>query len=283
MLDRSLQNPAPRPRPGSSGGKASEAPAAKTEKMGGRRVVTEALDAGVEIVEIRILQTGRGREWAAIQARAANRGISVLGARREDLDQLLPGVKHQGVVAFYRAPAPIPLETLLHKIADSSARPLLILDGVEDPRNLGAVIRSAEALGAGGVIFRSRRGAGLTPAALKSSAGGAFRLPICAVTNLDQAIRHLKDCNWWIFGLDPGGNVPIWSLHFEGQTAFVLGGEGKGLSRLIRERCDHLVRVPLTGKVASLNVAVCAGVILAEWQRQNAPDSGSFDSGNKSA
>lgn len=144
-----------------------------------------------------------------------------------------------------------------------------MLDGVEDPHNLGAVIRSAEVFGAAGVVIPGRRAAGLTPAVVKSSAGAALRTPPVEVSNLHQAIHLLKKSNVWVYGLDPAGTKVIWESDLTGSIAFVLGSEGGGLSRLTKDLCDDLIAIPRYGQVGSLNVSNTAAIVLAELRRQN--------------
>jgi 23S rRNA (guanosine2251-2'-O)-methyltransferase len=223
------------------------------------------------LIELIVIQSGHGEQLDRILQRAAEAGVPVKSVTRVELDRMLPGARHQGVAARCDLPRPATLGDLLHNVRTG---PLLLLDGVEDPHNLGAVIRSAEALGGSGVVFRRRRAAGLTPAAVKASAGAAFRLPVAEVPNLHQAIRELKKADYWVFGLDAAGEIPLWEMDMEGRLAFVLGSEGSGLSRLVRESCDGLVRIPLQGETASLNVSVSAALALGEWGRKKMKDKG---------
>ncbi len=238
------------------------------QQIFGRRAVGELLRSGLEVTEVFLLTGGRGAVFGELLRVADARGVRVVLTDRAELDRMAPGAAHQGVVAYYKAPPPLEVEELLDRLSGDDPRPVLLLDGVEDPRNLGAVIRSAEVLGAGGVIIRRRRAAGLTPAAVKASAGGALLLPLAVTSNLDRAIRLMKSRDYWIYGLDPGGEISLWELDLEGLIGFVVGGEGGGLSRLTRTRCDQLVRIPQAGRVASLNVAVSTALAMGEWLRQ---------------
>jgi 23S rRNA (guanosine2251-2'-O)-methyltransferase len=239
--------------------------------IGGRRAVREALLSGVGVVELHILSGRSEGELTELAGIASQQGIEATSVSKSELERLLPGVNHQGVVALIEPLRLLDLDELIELAGQDRPKPLVMLDGVQDPHNLGAVIRSAEALGAGGVIWRDRRAVQLTPAAIKASAGGAFRLPLCVVTNLDQTIRTLKKEGWWIYGLDAFGDQTIWELKLEGKLVLVLGSEGRGVSQLVRDRCDSLIRIPLLGSIASLNVSVSAGIVLAEWARQNTP------------
>jgi len=237
-------------------------------KAYGRRAVQELLDTGLKVLEIFLLAGGHGRDFKKLVQRAEAKSVRVIQSSRKELDRIASGVTHQGVIAFYQAPQLLPLDELLTMQVNDAPRPIIILDGIEDPHNLGAIIRTAEVFGSLGVVIRHRRAAGLSPVAVKVSAGGALRLPIAEVTNIEQSIKALKEDDYWVYGLDPGGDKDIWEMDLSGRTAFVLGSEGKGLGRLVKNRCDSLIRIHQVGKVASLNVSVSAGVILAEWLRQ---------------
>ena len=239
------------------------------QKIFGRRAVAELLDSGLEVIEIFIISGGQGKAVVELKSAARSQGIRLVPTSRAELDRHAPEVNHQGVVAYYRQPRQLNVEEVLDSVRQDSPRPLLIIDGVEDPRNLGAIIRSAEVMGAGGVIFRGPRAAGLTPLAVKASAGAALWLPLASVTNIDQTIRLMKARDYWIYGLDAEAEKSIWDIEFSGKIGFVLGAEGKGLSRLVRKRCDQLLSIPQLGKVASLNVSVSASLALGEWLRQS--------------
>jgi 23S rRNA (guanosine2251-2'-O)-methyltransferase len=145
---------------------------------------------------------------------------------------------------------------------------LVVLDGIEDPHNLGAILRTADASGADGVVIPERRAAGVTPTVTKASAGASEHLPIAKVTNIARTVDELKDKNIWVVGLDERGTQNYDSLDYNMDCAIVLGGEGKGLHDLVARKCDHLVSIPMLGKVPSLNVSVAAGVMLYEIVRQ---------------
>lgn len=145
---------------------------------------------------------------------------------------------------------------------------IVILDGIEDPHNLGAIIRTAHAAGANGIVLPERRAAGLTETVAKAASGALEHLPVARVANVSQAIEKLKAEGFWIYGLDERGDQDYDSVEFTAPTAFVLGSEGKGLHEMVRRRCDFLVRIPLAGKISSLNVSVAAGIVLFEWKRR---------------
>jgi 23S rRNA (guanosine2251-2'-O)-methyltransferase len=144
----------------------------------------------------------------------------------------------------------------------------VVLDGVEDPHNLGAIIRTAHAAGAGSIVIPERRAVGVTDVVAKAAAGALEHLPIARVTNINRALEDLKKRGFWIYGLDERGTETYDQVQFATPTALVFGGEGAGLHELVRRHCDALVRIPMAGKIASLNVSVAAGVVLFEWKRR---------------
>ena len=150
-----------------------------------------------------------------------------------------------------------------------SSRLVVVLDGVEDPHNLGAIVRTAHAAGAGAVIIPERRAAGVTDVVAKAAAGALEHLPIVRVTNINRTLEELKEEGFWIYGLDERGTEIYTQTDYGSPTAFVLGGEGKGLHDQVRKHCDLLVRIPMAGAISSLNVSVAAGVVLFEWLRRS--------------
>jgi len=200
-------------------------------------------------------------------ARAAAAGVSVTGTTPAALDALAGDTPHQGVVALCDALAvPATIDDLL---LDCSPHFLvLLLDGVTDPRNLGACMRTAEAAGAAAVIVPRDRSASLTPAAAKAAAGAAETLPLLQVTNLARCMDELRDAGIWLVGAAGSAGTSLFALDLRRPLAWVLGAEGEGLRRLTRERCDVLARIPLKGGVDSLNVSVATGVCLFETLRQ---------------
>ena len=218
----------------------------------------------------------RGARTTRIAERIEAAGLSVRRSDRETLDRLAPGARHQGVVARVRRRAAADWPSIL-EAAEEAVRggspglppPLvLVLDQVQDPRNLGACVRSAAAAGAVAVVVPRRRSAGLTAAVRRTAAGGAERVPVVEVPNLARALRDLAARGVTIAGAEPGAPLPAWNADLGGPLALVLGAEGGGLRRLTREHCDHLVAIPMTGGGASLNVSVAAGILLYEALRQ---------------
>lgn len=192
-------------------------------------------------------------------------GVRLRFEPREHLTKLARTPGHQGVVAIVRAKTMLGLEDLLD---GSGPRLLLALDGVEDPQNLGALLRSADGAGASGVILTERRSAPLSPAAIKASAGAAEHVPIARVVNLSRALEQLKEHDLWCVGLDERGTMSYDEFDFTSNCVLVLGREGAGLHDLVRRHCDHLLRIPMAGKVASLNVSAAGAVVLYEAARQ---------------
>lgn len=202
-----------------------------------------------------------------LKAQATRAGARVVAAPPARLQQLAGGATHQGVVALFRpGPAPVTLDDLVARLDNDTL--LLVLDGVTDPRNLGACLRTADAAGVHAVIVPRDRSAPLTAAADKAAAGAAATLPLVAVTNLARAMDEIKKAGVWIVGAAADAQATIYDIDQRRPLAWALGAEGTGLRRLTRERCDWLARIPVAGHVESLNVSVAAGVCLFETVRQ---------------
>lgn len=234
----------------------------------GRRAVLEALRAGRPIRKILLARTAHGGTVRDLVLEARRRGIVVQSVDPHRLAEL-SRAPHQGVLALTAVRPSASVAAILAAAAVKEEPPLiLVLDGVEDPSNLGALIRTADAAGVHGVIIPKHRAAGLTPAAARASAGAVEHVPVAVVTNLVRALEELKGAGVWIAGADPAGPEMYNAARLVPPLALVMGGEGRGLSRLVKEHCDLLVRLPMRGKVASLNVSVAAGVLLFEVVRQ---------------
>jgi len=229
--------------------------------------VLEALNAGTRHFDrILVVKGLRNRRISEAIARASQLGIPLRFEARETLDRMAGGVPHQGLMAVVSAKPLLDLETLLGQTRTPAF--LVVLDGVEDPRNLGAILRTAEAAGADGVVLPERHSAGLSETAARASAGGLEYVKVARVGNVAQALEALKARGIWVVGFDAAGTERWDAVDMRGPVALVLGGEGRGIRRLVRERCDHLVSLPLFGHVASLNVSVAAGVAFYEVIRQ---------------
>jgi 23S rRNA (guanosine2251-2'-O)-methyltransferase len=231
--------------------------------------VLEALRAGRDINKIWLSAQAQRHLAQPILEAARARGIVVQQADKRKLDSLVPGFPHQGVVAQAAAAAYAEVDDLLARAAERGEPPLLVLlDEVEDPHNLGSVLRTADCAGAHGVIVPKRRSALLTAAVAKASAGAIEHVPVARVANLAQTIDRLKEAGVWIAGADAAAPGDVYGTDLTGPVAVVIGSEGSGLSRLVRDKCDFLVSLPMFGRIQSLNASVAAGVILYEAVRQ---------------
>lgn len=234
--------------------------------IGGWHAVGAALDGDEAPHEIWLLKTRRDQRSEALRKRAEQRRVRIHAADRQQLDLLLPGIRHQGVVARVPA-AQLGGEELLEQAPPPDGL-LLVLDGVTDPHNLGACLRTAEACGVQAIIVPKDRSVGLTPVVRKVAAGSADRVPVIAVTNLVRCLEGLKERGYWISGLAGEGDRSLFELDLKGPTVLVMGAEGAGMRRLTRDCCDHLARIPMAGQIESLNVSVAAAVCLYEAVRQ---------------
>jgi 23S rRNA (guanosine2251-2'-O)-methyltransferase len=231
--------------------------------------VLEAIRADVRRLDRVILAEGTGHHRIRELVEAARRaGVPVRHEPRAALDRLTGNANHQGVVAFTAAARYLDQSELL-SLASNDAM-LVLLDGVEDPHNLGAIIRTAECAGATAIVLPERRSAHVTETVVKTSAGATEFLKIGRVTNLATFIEELKNVHYWVVGVDEGGETCYTDYKYTGAIALVFGAEGHGLHRLVKERCDVTIAIPLHGRVASLNVSVAVGVILFEAARQRA-------------
>lgn len=236
--------------------------------IAGRRAVAEALRAGRAIHKL-FVAAGARDNIRELSEEARRLGIPVQIVDRRKLDDLVPGVSHQGVVAQAASGRYLELDELLGGAASDGQPPFFVLlDGIEDPRNLGAILRTAECAGVHGVIVPKRRSAGLTTAVAKTSAGAVEHVRVARVSNVVQAIRRLRERGVWVVGADLSGDRYVYDVDLTLPVAIVIGNENAGIGRLVRESCDWLVRIPLFGSVASLNASVAAGVLLYEVVRQ---------------
>ncbi len=232
----------------------------------GRNPVTEALKSGAAIDTIYI--DGNGGSLGLIRRLAREKGIVVKDAQDKKLSQLSGGASHQGVVAVGACAEYVTVEEILEVSAKKGTPPFIIIcDEIEDPHNLGAIIRTAETSGADGVIIPKRRSASLNATVHKTSAGAASYVPVARVSNLASAIDELKERGVWIYGTDASGS-DYTSTDFTGSCGLVIGSEGFGISRLIQKKCDFMVKLPMLGKINSLNASVAAGIFMYEVLRQ---------------
>jgi 23S rRNA (guanosine2251-2'-O)-methyltransferase len=226
--------------------------------------VLEALRAG-RVTEVRAAERAGARVGDVIRAAGAA-GVPVRRVAAAELDRAARGGIHQGVVADLREAAALSVEDLI--LGAKEAPLIVVLDGIEDPHNLGAILRTADAAGADGVVRQSRHAAPLGGATAKASAGAVAHVRVAAVVNIARAIEALKDAGVWTVGLAAEAPQTYDAIDYTLPTAIILGAEGVGLRRLVRDRCDWLVSIPMQGRVESVNVSVAGGVVLFEAQRQ---------------
>lgn len=242
------------------------------EWIGGRNPVMEALRSNHPINKIWIAEHSGGEALGELRQLAKARGIVVQFVPRKKLNQLAPGMAHQGVLASVAAYSYAELETLFARAKERGEEPFfLLLDEIEDPHNLGSIMRTAEATGVHGIIIPKRRAVGLTATVAKASAGAIQYMPVVRVTNMAQTIDTLKKEGLWIAGTDPQAKEDYRQANFTVPIGIVIGSEGKGISRLILEKCDFLVRIPLRGQVTSLNASVAASLLMYEVLRSRQP------------
>src|SRR5262245_15114750 len=229
--------------------------------------VLEALNARTRHFDRLLVVKGlRNRRVSEAIAQASKLGIPLRFEARETLDRLAGGVPHQGLIAVVSAKPALSLESVLEQARTPPL--LLLLDGVEDPRNLGAILRTAEAAGAAGVLLPDRHSAGLSETVGRASAGALEHVHVARIGNVVQTLETLKARGFWIVGFDASATQRWDAVDLRGPVVLVLGGEGRGIRRLVREHCDHLAALPLFGHVGSLNVSVAAGIALYEAVRQ---------------
>jgi len=224
--------------------------------------VREALRAGRPLDKVLLVKGAAGPRLQEIIELCRAQSVPIRFETREALNRTSKGVPHQGVIAFGAAHRYVELSDV------ENARLLVVLDGIEDPHNLGAIIRTAHAAGANGVVVSERRSAPLTETVDRAAAGALAHLPVARVTNISQALERLKEHGFWIYGLDERGTALYNEIDCAVPTVLVLGGEGKGLHQGVQKHCDMLIRIPMSGEVSSLNVSVAAGIALFDWRRK---------------
>jgi len=229
----------------------------------GFHAVNEALRAKRPLDRVHLAKGAAGSRITQILAGCRDNKIAVRYEEREVLDKMAIGGVHQGIVAVGADRRYAELEDAVH-----GARLVVVLDGIEDPHNLGAIMRTSHAAGAGAIVIPERRAAGLTPTAVKVAAGAVEYLPVVRAGNINRALEALKEVGFWIYGLDERGPENYDTMVYTTPTVLVIGAEGKGLHEQVKKHCDYLVRIPLAGNLASLNASVAAGVVLFEWKRR---------------
>ena len=234
----------------------------------GRNAVKELLADGRDVDKIYIQSGQREGSIHMLVGIASERKIPITEVEKSRLDRMSGGVNHQGIIALAAEQNYSSVEEILAYANERGEPPFIVmLDGVEDPHNLGAIIRNAECAGAHGIIIPKRRAVGLTPAAARASAGALMHMRVAKVTNLAQTVDELKACGVWFYAADMGGSA-VYGTELSGAVCIVLGSEGFGISRLVKEKCDFTVSIPMYGNVNSMNVSCAAAVILSEAARQ---------------
>lgn len=240
-----------------------------SEQIEGRNPVLEALRAGHDMIKIYIAKGDTEGRLKDIIGIARHQGIPVVSTDDQALNRMATTRNHQGVIAIAAEWKYASVEEILNQAVARAEEPfVLILDGVEDPQNFGAIIRTAEASGVHGIIIPEHRAVGLTSTVSRASAGAIEHLPVARVTNLTRTLEELKQKGLWFTGAEMDGGSGLEKANLTGPIGLVMGGEGKGVSRLVREHCDQLVRIPMWGKINSLNVSVATGIFLYEIRRQ---------------
>jgi 23S rRNA (guanosine2251-2'-O)-methyltransferase len=236
--------------------------------LSGIHPILEALKAKRPLDRILVAQGAGGARIQEVIDLARRAHVPLRFEPRAGLDRLAGSSAHQGIIAMGAARQYADLDQA------AAGELVVVLDGVEDPHNLGAIIRTAHAAGATSIVIPERRAASVTDVVAKAAAGALEHLPVARVTNINRSLEDLKERGFWIYGLDERGEQSYDRVDYGAPTAFVLGGEGKGLHEQVRKHCDQLIRIPMAGKISSLNVSVAAGVVLFEWKRRRStPDS----------
>ena len=241
----------------------------REDMIEGRNSVTEALRAGRSIDKIYIAKGDVDKTLGHIASAAREKGVVVVEADRRKLDAMSRTHAHQGVIALAAVREYCSVQDILNIAAERNEPPFVVIcDEISDVHNLGAIIRTAECAGAHGVIIPKRRSAGLTAVVDKTSAGAAEHMAVARVPNLVSAIRELKDAGLWVYGTAADGASDLWKTDLRGPVAVVIGSEGDGMGRLVAEKCDFMVSIPMHGKVSSLNASAAASILIYEILRQ---------------
>jgi len=235
----------------------------------GKNNVTELLMSDQSIDRVLLAGDPKNKNYKKIVALCKDKGIPIVHTDMSAINRKAPNVNHQGVLAFCAQKEYASVEDILSAAEARGEVPFIIVaDEIVDPHNLGAILRSADAFGAHGVIISKRRAVGLTPSVAKASGGAIHYVPVARVTNLVQTIEELKEKNIWVYGCDMSGKNVYYQQDYSGGVALIVGSEEAGISRLLREQCDFFVRIPMKGKISCLNASVAASVIMQEISKQ---------------
>ena len=239
------------------------------DKLEGRNSILEALRANRTINKLFVIKGEREGSIRQIVAMAREKGIIVTEVEKSALDSMSSSRSHQGVIAFVAVKEYVEVDDILQLAQEKGQPPfIIILDEIADPHNFGAILRTANAVGAHGVIIPKRRAIGLTSAVSKASAGAVEYVPVSRVTNVAQTIEYLKKNNVWVVGTDATGEKAFYESDLKGPLALVVGSEGEGMGKLIREKCDFVVNIPMQGEISSLNASVAAAIVMYEILKQ---------------
>ena len=242
------------------------------DKLIGRNPVREAIKSGHDIDKILVKKGEIEGSLVPIIKMAKSEGIPIVETEKQKLDQIAEGGNHQGVIAYVATHSYCEVKDILESAREKGEDPfIIILDKITDPHNLGSIIRSANCVGAHGIIIPKRNSVGLNSIVAKTSAGAVEYTPVAKVTNIAQTIENLKKEGVWVAGAEAGGDT-MYRTNLKGAIALVIGSEGEGISRLVKEKCDFLVEIPMSGNINSLNASVAAAVLMYEISRQRQND-----------
>lgn len=240
-----------------------------TDIIEGRNPIMEALKSGREIDKILVARGDKNGSIIKIISEAKSRGIVIQETDRAKLDSLSNTQNHQGVVAYVAAAGYVSVEDILNSAKEKGEAPFIVIaDEITDPHNLGSLLRTANAAGVHGIIIPKRRSAGLNSVVAKTSAGAVEFTPVAKVSNIGSTIDKLKKENIWVVGADMDGDKTIYNQDFSGAIAIVVGSEGNGISRIVKEKCDFLVQIPMFGEITSLNASVAGALMIYEAVRR---------------
>jgi 23S rRNA (guanosine2251-2'-O)-methyltransferase len=235
----------------------------------GKNNVTELLLSDATVERVYLSGDAKNPNFKKIVALCKEKGVPIVHTDASAINRKAPNVNHQGVLAYAAQKEYATLEEILKVASDRGEAPFIIIaDEIVDPHNLGAILRSADAFGAHGVIISKRRAVGLTPSVAKASGGAIHHIPVARVANLVQTVEQLREQNIWVYGCDMAGENVYYEQDYSGGVALIVGSEEAGISRLLREKCDFFVRIPMKGKVSCLNASVAASVIMQEISKQ---------------
>ena len=235
----------------------------KDGRIEGRNPVMEALKSGKTIDKIYVLKGDGQGSVVKIRALAKQKKIPIVEIDRKKMDEMSESHSHQGVIALVPPVDYVTVQDILKRAEQKGEKPfIVVLDEVEDPHNLGSIIRSANGAGVHGILIPKHRSTGITATVAKVAAGACFYTPVAKVTNLAQTMEELKEQGVWFYGADMDGEKTVFETDFSGGCGIVIGNEGKGISRLVREKCDFIVNIPMHGEIESLNAAVSAGIFM---------------------